>query len=607
MAKKHPKILYLIERLFIVSIFIILIATLFMGIYFNKYDEQEKRNDNLQKIHRILSQLVVPSLVISDLSEVRHLLYMASGEEETYIVVDNSGTVIMPDYEKSAFYNFANKVFDSVGNCKNLDINYESINGKKYIINCSNLMDNTAVSKTVGALISFTQYQLFSFSPIIFYFLIILILLFLMLIFFFRKIIYRQLLKPLLTLKKHLLEISPHITLNPKINEIKNIPFELVEIKEAFERLLLSLQQEYNGRIEAEKMKALVDIMASVGHDIRSPLATLELCVAESKMYLPEGAILIQIEAIQSIRDIANNLLEKYRNSNTELLNNAMEDDNSVRFVLFSSIIDSMISQKRQEWKKNPREIIFKIESYSKGIWINAVPNDVKRVLSNILNNAYEALPEKENGKIDVILKFTDGKLWVVIADNGVGILPEKIDLVLNGFSSKHQGKGIGLSSAKNYMEKMGGCLTLISKENIGTQVTLKFPFSNNPPWLPENITLNSNDTVVLLDDDQSIHEFWLQKLQDEGISLIQFYSSREFLDWYNKKDTTDDFVFFMDYELRGEILSGLDLLQTINPRRNGYLITSHAEKTTFQKVAEELNIWLLPKSLLSEISLKII
>ena len=54
----------------------------------------------------MLSQLIVPSLVISDLSEVRRLLYMASGDEETFLVVDNDGNIVMPDYDKSLFSKF---------------------------------------------------------------------------------------------------------------------------------------------------------------------------------------------------------------------------------------------------------------------------------------------------------------------------------------------------------------------------------------------------------------------------------------------------------------------------------------------------------------------
>ena len=114
------------------------------------------------------------------------------------------------------------------------------------------------------------------------------------------------------------------------------------------------------------------------------------------------------------------------------------------------------------------------------------------------------------------------------------------------------------------------------------------------------------DQTVILIDDDHSIHKFWLEKLKKKGISLIQFYSGMEFIEWYGKSYKSDSFLYFMDYELRGEVLNGLDLLKSINPQKRGFLITSHAEKNVFQKSAEELNIWLIPKCILAEIPLKL-
>ena len=71
MINDKQKINSLIERFFIVAGMVILLATLIVGHYFNKYDEEEKKKNNLQKIHGILSQLIVPSMAISDFSEVR--------------------------------------------------------------------------------------------------------------------------------------------------------------------------------------------------------------------------------------------------------------------------------------------------------------------------------------------------------------------------------------------------------------------------------------------------------------------------------------------------------------------------------------------------------
>ncbi|MFZ2314568.1 MAG: hypothetical protein WAW86_02775 [Gammaproteobacteria bacterium] len=255
------KIHFLIERFFIITGLVILTAVLLMGLYFNRYESHQKQEDNLLKIHSMLSQLIVPSLVISDVSEVRHLLFMAAGEKETFLVVDNSGTVIMSDYEKISFSNFASSVYKDIRTCKNLGMAYKYIDGKKYLINCSILQNDDIFNgqNEVGVLLSFSNYKWFSFSPIIIYFVTILMVLFLVMLILFRRMLYKQLLRPLVTLKDCISNISMEHALKKKhIEKIDNAPSELIEIKDVFERLILSLQGEYGRRVEAEKIKALI-------------------------------------------------------------------------------------------------------------------------------------------------------------------------------------------------------------------------------------------------------------------------------------------------------------------------------------------------------------
>lgn len=311
----RQKIRFLMERFFISAGLVILIATLLVGLYFTKYDEEEKQKNNLQKIHNMLSQLIVPSLIISDLSEVRRLLYMASGNEKTFLVVDNDGTIIMPDYAEISLSNFVMDSSKSINDCMNFGITYKYIDGEKYLINCSILKNNDLISdeKKVGVLLSFTKYKWFSFSPIIFYFVSILVGLLLILILLFRRMLYLKLLKPLLILKDSILNISVEYGLSSQyIDEISNAPKEIVEIKDSFERLLLSLHEEYGRRVETEKMKAMIDLAAGVAHDIRSPLAVLDIIIKEIKNIPEEQRIIIR-NATTRISDIANNLLTQHR------------------------------------------------------------------------------------------------------------------------------------------------------------------------------------------------------------------------------------------------------------------------------------------------------
>jgi len=96
---------------------------------------------------------------------------------------------------------------------------------------------------------------------------------------------------------------------------------------------------------------------------------------------------------------------------------------------------------------------------------IYLVPNEIKRILSNLLNNSYEALDKIREIHLELI--YTN-QLLLHIKDKGIGIPANKIQDVLNGISLKHVGKGLGLYNANQYMEKIKGSLTLSSIQDHG-------------------------------------------------------------------------------------------------------------------------------------------
>ncbi len=105
----------------------------------------------------------------------------------------------------------------------------------------------------------------------------------------------------------------------------------------------------------------------------------------------------------------------------------------------------------------------------------------VKQILVNILANATKFTPE--GGHVEVTVGLEGGRVVIAIADDGVGIAPEDIPVVLQPFgqventmSRKYEGTGLGLPLAKGFMELHGGTLTLTSEVGRGTRVCLSFP-----------------------------------------------------------------------------------------------------------------------------------
>jgi len=106
----------------------------------------------------------------------------------------------------------------------------------------------------------------------------------------------------------------------------------------------------------------------------------------------------------------------------------------------------------------------------------------VKEILYNLLSNAAKFTPE--GGKIGLQAKKSDSKIEVVVWDSGVGIAPENMEKIFEGFfrvdtpySRVTEGTGLGLPLSKKLVELHGGEFSVESEGlNKGTSVRFTLP-----------------------------------------------------------------------------------------------------------------------------------
>ncbi|TAK74105.1 MAG: HAMP domain-containing histidine kinase [Gammaproteobacteria bacterium] len=349
---------------------------------------------------------------------------------------------------------------------------------------------------------------------------------------------------------------------------------------------------------EASKIVALGQLSTQLAHDIRSPIAVMEMMLGGLAKTMEKSKYIILKESIQSVRNIANGLLDRYRQSDIKMTTPTTAN-HIAHPVLLSHLVERVISQKNQEWLSHPCPISFTIVEEAAICWVNVVPDEIKRILSNLLNNSYEALQDKK--PIALHLSCSNTELCLRIQDQGVGISSDKIDAVLNGTSLKHPGQGLGLSTARRYMHQLNGQLLLSSIYQQGTEVTLLFPKLPNPTWFTDIIPIPADAPVAILDDDGCIHNFWRSRLHSLGIRSIHFTSSEDMARWYDENtQIRHQAIYFFDYELQTSC--GLELLKKLNLQSRAYLITSCAEEIEIQQECEREGIKLIPKGLIKEL-----
>lgn len=98
-----------------------------------------------------------------------------------------------------------------------------------------------------------------------------------------------------------------------------------------------------------------------------------------------------------------------------------------------------------------------------------------KQALFNILVNARQAMPD--GGEILAQASRENGHVLVHITDTGCGIAPEDLDKIYHPyFSTKKNGTGLGLPTARRILEEHGGAIRVQSEKGKGSRFTLALP-----------------------------------------------------------------------------------------------------------------------------------
>ena len=112
---------------------------------------------------------------------------------------------------------------------------------------------------------------------------------------------------------------------------------------------------------------------------------------------------------------------------------------------------------------------------------VYADKDDIQRVILNILTNSIKYTPD--GGSIKIYVGFVYNDAYIKIIDNGIGIPEEDLNRIFERFyrvdksrAREMGGSGLGLSIAKEILDKNGGSIDIKSQVNKGTEVVIKIP-----------------------------------------------------------------------------------------------------------------------------------
>jgi len=268
----------------------------------------------------------------------------------------------------------------------------------------------------------------------------------------------------------------------------------LQQQKRKVESTLSELKSTQQQLIQSEKMASLGELTAGIAHEIQNPLNFVNNFSEVSK-------------------ELAEEMKEELTTGNTEVANEIASDlvQNLEKINYHgqraAAIVKGMLQHSRQSsGKKEPTDINALADEYLRLAYrglrakdksfnaafetnfdstlpkLNVIPQEIGRVLLNIINNAFYAVNEKKKSAelsatsyeplITVQTKKVNDKVEVIVTDNGNGIPQNIIDKIFQPFFTTKptgQGTGLGLSLAYDIVKAHGGEIKVETKEGEGT------------------------------------------------------------------------------------------------------------------------------------------
>lgn len=225
----------------------------------------------------------------------------------------------------------------------------------------------------------------------------------------------------------------------------------------------------------AERLIAMGQMAASMAHEIRNPLGSMELFCTLLKKDLTGQPELYQLaeqmhESIKVLDRIIANCLEFTRDRDAK-----WKRVESVRALLQQVALDA-------QPKAQAKGVRLQVEEQGDAA-PEADPYLIKQALLNLVFNAIDAAAPwcAEHGRTPEVVVHSDTsdpEVWkLTVADNGPGISEDVRERVFEPFyTTKDEGTGLGLAIVHSLVSAHRGTLTLDSAVGQGTTVRIGIP-----------------------------------------------------------------------------------------------------------------------------------
>ena len=252
--------------------------------------------------------------------------------------------------------------------------------------------------------------------------------------------------------------------------------------------------------IQSEKMASLGELTAGIAHEIQNPLNFVNNFSEVNRELIEElkskKSKLKSEEQDEILNDIDNNL-EKINHHGKRadaivkgMLQHSRTSTGQKEFSDINVLCNEYLRLAYHGLRAKDKSFNAEIKTdFDPAVGkVNIVPQDIGRVLLNLINNAFYAVNERDKlqsasggykPQVIVHTKKSDDKVEIIIGDNGNGVPKKILDKIFQPFFTTKptgQGTGLGLSLAYDIIKAHGGDINVKTKEGEGTEFIIQLP-----------------------------------------------------------------------------------------------------------------------------------
>jgi nitrogen fixation/metabolism regulation signal transduction histidine kinase len=262
----------------------------------------------------------------------------------------------------------------------------------------------------------------------------------------------------------------------PLLNNYNAMIARLAELEEARRAYAESLQgevraatqallEQHQSLARAERLAAAGEVAASVAHELRNPLAGIQMALTNLRHDLDDAAAVERLDLVVAELDRISRLLKG-------LLDQVRSAPEPPQDLSLAGLVEELLALVRYQ---APAQVAIRA-NVAEGLRCLLPDNHLRQALLNLVLNAIHAL-EGRSGEIVIAATTAEATLRLSVCDDGPGfpaeILGERVQVFRTGRSS---GTGLGLAMVHRFARDLGGRLELSNREPHGACAALVLP-----------------------------------------------------------------------------------------------------------------------------------